>query len=216
MRIYYIHIYFDAMNEPTSPFIQYLKAHGGYARTRDLRSFGLQSRQIKALVDDKTLLKMRHGYYKLAGMPMYEHYQLVDVCTAKTQVVIALASALEFYDLTTYSPSEITIALPHNYTYGTFKKSDLPVKVYYFPKIYYEAGLEPVKLKSGSIRIYNKEKTICDMFRYRKTFGEDIALEGLRNYLGSKKANIQLLQKYAKICGVSTIISPYIKAMVAR
>ena len=162
------------------------------------------------------LLKMRHGYYKFAGMPIYEHSQLVDVCAAKEQVIIALASALEFYNLTTHSPSEITVALPHNYTYGTLKKSNLPVKVYYFPKNYYEAGLQTLKLKSGSIRIYDKEKTICDMFRYRKTFGEDIALEGLRNYLSSKKANIQLLQKFAKICGVSTIINPYIKALVAR
>jgi hypothetical protein len=54
------------------------------------------------------------------------------------------------------------------------------------------------------------------MFRYRKTFGEDIALEGLKNYIGAKKANIQLLQEYAQICSVSTIINPYIKAMVAR
>lgn len=193
-----------------------MKAHNGYARTRDLRSLGLQSRQIRALVEDKTLLKVRHGYYKLAGTPMYEHSQLVDICTAKSQAVIALASALEFYGLTTYSPSEITIAFPHNYSYRTFKKSDLPVKVYYFPKSYYEAGIETLKLKAGTIRIYSKEKTICDMFRYRKTFGEDIALEGLKNYLSARKANIQLLQKCAQICDVNTIINPYIKAMVVR
>ncbi|MBX7138876.1 MAG: type IV toxin-antitoxin system AbiEi family antitoxin domain-containing protein [Oligoflexia bacterium] len=204
------------MNKKQPPLIQFMKAHNGYARTMDLRSLGLQSRQIRALVEDKTLLKVRHGYYKFAGAPMYEHSQLVDICTAKSQAVIALASALEFFGLTTYSPSEITIALPHNYTYGTFKKSDLPVKVYYFPKSYYEAGLETLKIKAGTIKIFSKEKTICDMFRYRKTFGEDIALEGLKNYLGAKKANIQLLQKYAQICGVSTIINPYIKAMVAR
>lgn len=193
-----------------------MKARNNYARTSDLHTLGFQSRQIKALVEDNTLLKVRHGYYKLAGTPMYEHSQLVDVCFTKSQAVIALASALEFYGLTTYSPSEITIALPHNYIYATFKKSDLPVKVYYFPKSYYEAGLETLKIKAGTIRIYNKEKTICDMFRYRKTFGEDIALEGLKNYLGAKNANIQLLQKYAQNCGVSTILNPYIKAMVAR
>jgi len=204
------------MNQKLSPFIQFMKAHNGYARTKDLRSLGLQSRQIRALVEEKTLLKVRHGYYKLAGTPMYEHSQLVDICTAKSQAVIALASALEFYGLTTYSPSEITIALPHNYSYGTFKKSDLPVKVYYFPKSYYEAGIETLKLKAGTIRIYGKEKTICDMFRYRKTFGEDVALEGLKNYLSARKANIQLLQKYAQICDVNTIINPYIKAMVVR
>jgi predicted transcriptional regulator of viral defense system len=204
------------MQRTTSSFIQHLKTLGGYARTRDLRQLGLQSRQIKKLVDNKTLLKMSRGYYKLAGMPMYEHSQLIDVCTVKKQAVIALASALEFHDLTTYSPSEITIALPHNYTYDTFKNSDLPVKIFYFPKSYYEAGLQTVQLKSGALRIYDKEKTICDMFRYRKTFGEDIALEGLRNYLGSRKANIHLLQHYAKICGVSTIINPYIRAFASR
>lgn len=204
------------MNQKPSPYRQFMKAHNGYARTKDLRSLGLQSRQIRALVEDKTLLKVRHGYYKLAGTPMYEHSQLVDICTAKSQAVIALASALEFYGLTTYSPSEITIAFPHNYSYGTFKKSDLPVKVYYFPKSYYEAGIETLKLNAGAIRIYSKEKTVCDMFRYRKTFGEDIALEGLKNYLSARKANIQLLQKYAQICDVNTIINPYIKAMVVR
>ncbi len=204
------------MNQTLLPFIKFMQAHNGYARTKDLRSLGLQSRQIRALIEDKTLLKVRHGYYKLAGTPMYEHSQLVDICTAKSQAVIALASALEFHGLTTYSPSEITIALPHNYSYGTFKKSDLPVKVYYFPKSYYEAGIETLKLKAGTIRIYGKEKTICDMFRYRKTFGEDIALEGLKNYLSARKANIQLLQKYAQTCDVNTIINPYIKAMVAR
>jgi predicted transcriptional regulator of viral defense system len=204
------------MNQKLPSFIKFMKTHDGYARTKDLRSLGLQSRQIRALIEDETLLKVRHGYYKLAGTPMYEHSQLVDICTAKSQAVIAIASALEFYGLTTYSPSEITIALPHNYSYGTFKKSDLPVKVYYFPKSYYEAGIETLKLKAGTIRIYSKEKTICDMFRYRKTFGEDIALEGLKNYLSARKANIQLLQKYAQICDVNTIINPYIKAMVAR
>lgn len=204
------------MNRQQSPFIHYMKAHNGYAHTSDLRKFGLQNRQIRALVDDRTLLKVRHGLYKLSTTPLYEHSQLVDVCTAKPQAVIALASALEFFGLTTYSPSKITIALPRNYTYATFQKSNLPVKVYYFPQSYYSPGIERVKTKGGEIQIYSKEKTICDMFRYRKTFGEDVALEGLKNYLMAKKANILLLQKYAIICNVSSIMTPYIKAIVAR
>ena len=196
--------------------IKYFKAHSSYARTKDLRKVGLQSRQIASLVKDGTILQIKHGLYRFAGSPLYEHSELVDICTAKTQAVIALVSALEFHGLTTYMPSKITIALPHNFTYATFKKSNLPVKVYYFPKRYYGEGIELVKLKNGTIHIYSREKTVCDMFRYRKTFGEDLALEGLKNYLATKKANIQLLQTFAVICNVSTIITPYIKAMVAR
>lgn len=204
------------MNKLKSAIIEYLESHNGYAKTRDLRRLGLQVRQISALVKDGTLSKIKRGLYKLSDTPIYEHSQLVDICIAKPQAVIALASALEYYSLTTYSPSEITIALPHNYSYPTFKGSTLPVKVYYFPKSYYEHGIETVKTKGGTIQIYSKEKTICDMFRYRKTFGDDIALEGLKNYLTTKNANIQLLQRYAALCNVTSIITPYIKAMVMR
>jgi hypothetical protein len=63
--------------------------------------------------------------------------------------------------------------------------------------------------------MYNKEKTICDMFRYRKKIGEDLALEALKNYLRGKGSNIKKLHQYAVICRVKTIIVPYIKAMVS-
>jgi hypothetical protein len=66
------------------------------------------------------------------------------------------------------------------------------------------------------IKIYNKEKTICDMFRYRNKYGEDLALEGLKNYLSHKEANVNKLRKYAEICQVKTIMMPYLKALVRQ
>ncbi len=44
-------------------------------------------------------------------------------------------------------------------------------------------GIEVIDTPYGPIKIYNREKTICDMFRYRKKLGEDIALEALKNYI---------------------------------
>jgi hypothetical protein len=54
------------------------------------------------------------------------------------------------------------------------------------------------------------------MFRYRNKLGEDLALEGLRNYLNRKDADIAKLREYASICRVETIIMPYLKALVSR
>jgi len=204
------------MKDSRKKVTKWLQSHHSYADTQDLRSLGIQSRQISALVADGILVKVRRGLYKLSDAPVYEHSQLVEICIAQPKAVIALASALEFHGLSTYSPSEITIALPRNYSFVSFEKTNLPIKAYYFPKSYYEHGIEANKIKGGAVRVYSKEKTVCDMFRYRKTFGDDIALEGLKNYLATKKANIQLLHQYAVLCNVSTIITPYIKAMVAR
>ena len=54
------------------------------------------------------------------------------------------------------------------------------------------------------------------MFRYRNKYGEDLALEGLKNYLSHKEANVNKLRKYAEICQVKTIMMPYLKALVRQ
>ena len=91
-----------------------------------------------------------------------------------------------------------------------------PVKVFYFRDRFYVPGIEQVQTPLGLIKIYNMEKTICDMFRYRKKLGEDLAIEGLKNYLKRKDANINRLREYAKICHVKTVLFPYLKAMLVR
>jgi hypothetical protein len=63
--------------------------------------------------------------------------------------------------------------------------------------------------------MYNKEKTICDMFRYRNKIGENLALEALKNYLRRKDSNIKKLNEFAIVCRVKTVMLPYIKAMVS-
>ena len=52
------------------------------------------------------------------------------------------------------------------------------------------------------------------MFRYRKKFGEDIALEALKNYISYKQADFHKLMEFAVICQVKTTISPYLRALL--
>ena len=58
-------------------------------------------------------------------------------------------------------------------------------------------------------------KTICDMFRYRRELGEDLALEALKTYLKLKDASTTRLLEYASICQARTVMMPYLKALVS-
>jgi predicted transcriptional regulator of viral defense system len=139
---------------------------------------------------------------------------IMDVCRAIPEGVICLASALELYGLTTFNPSEIYVAIPN-----ASKKPKIaypPVKIFYFRDRFYGAGIEKVKAGDVTVNIYNREKTICDVFRYRNKIGEDIALEGLKNYMLRKDANINKLREYAEICRVKTIMMPYLKALIKQ
>ncbi len=188
------------------------KTHNGFARMQELRNNGIQTRTIAKAIADGTIEKIKPGLYKLVDYPWDEHGSFADVCNSHNKAVICLTSAASYYDLTTFNPSYITVAVPHN-TPG-FKLEYPPIQVYYFPHKYYETGINEIGTKSGQIKIYNREKTICDLFRYRNKIGDDIVIESLKNYLKLKKRDINKLIDYAETLSVKEKILPYVKAIV--
>ncbi|MBN2413379.1 type IV toxin-antitoxin system AbiEi family antitoxin domain-containing protein [candidate division KSB1 bacterium] len=189
---------------------------GGYARMKDLKAASVQPRDIKRLLEQGYIEKVKPGLYKLPNLPEIDGipHSFIDVCNAIPKGVICLLSALSYYDFTTFSPAEIYVALP-NYE----KPSQIeypPTRIFYFRDINYKTGINTMETSYGSIRIYNPEKTICDMFRLRNSLGEDVALEGLKNYLKTKQSNISRLLEYAQTGRIKTIITPYMKAMITE
>ena len=183
---------------------------------KDLKHAGFHSRKIKQILEQGKIEKIKPGLYRLSNMYNIGDVpqSFIDVCTSMQKGVICLISALEFHQLSTINPSEIYLALPNSDKQNNINFP--PVKVFYFRKRFYEPGIEVKITKSGTFKIYNTEKTICDMFRYRNKLGEDLALEGLKNYLKRKDANLSKLRDFAITCQVKTVMLPYLKAMVVE
>ena len=182
---------------------------------KDLKASSIHTRDIAHLLQENIIEKVKPGLYRLSNLPQEDNISIsfIDVCRAIPKGVICLLSALEFHDLTTFNPSEIYIAIPNSIK--GVKIEYPPVRVYYFRDRFYDCGIETVVTSIGEVRIYNQEKTICDMFRYRHKLGEDVALEGLKNYLKRNHADIQKLTEYAERCQVKKVLLPYIKALIA-
>jgi predicted transcriptional regulator of viral defense system len=190
--------------------VDYIKHKGGYARQTEFREHGFQSRDITKLFEEGILEKVKPGLYKLAESDTTSGF--VDVSKAVPNGVIALASALAYHELTTFNPSKIHLAIPNDEKPP--KLNFPPVEIYYFRKSQYSSGIQEIPMKGHQVKMYSKEKTVCDMFRYRNKLGEDLALEGLKNYLELPDANLNKLQKYLEICRVKTVMKPYLKALV--
>jgi predicted transcriptional regulator of viral defense system len=184
----------------------------GYLRMKDIKNAGIHTRRVAEALREGYIEKIKPGLYKLIDYPWDEYTSFLDISKVTNKAVICLASASAYYGLTTFNPSENEIAVPHNTP--RFNLEYPPVKVYYFPDKLYEAGIKIVKKKNGTFKVYNMEKTIADLFRYRNKIGEDIVIESLKNYLSSKNKNINRLLEFAEICNVKKIILPYIKAVV--
>lgn len=192
----------------------YLSAAGGYARMKELRASGFQTRDIAELVAQGHIERVKPGLYRLADHGEADEYAgLTEVCRALPDGVICLLSALDYHGLTTFNPSEVYVAIPHE-----AKPPRLfypPIKPFFFRERFYTPAIEHIKTPGGEIRVYSREKTICDMFRYRQKLGEDLALEALKMYLKLNDASTTRLLEYATVCQARTVMMPYLKALVA-
>jgi hypothetical protein len=64
-----------------------------------------------------------------------------------------------------------------------------------------------------SVRVYSAAKTVADCFKFRNKIGLDVAIEALKDCLRQKKATIDEIYSYAKVCRVSNVIRPYMDAL---
>ena len=58
---------------------------------------------------------------------------------------------------------------------------------------------------------YNIPKTIAGCFKYRNKLRIDGAVEALKGVMLNKRATVDELLKYAEICRVRQIITPYME-----
>ncbi|MBF0430877.1 MAG: type IV toxin-antitoxin system AbiEi family antitoxin domain-containing protein [Fibrobacteria bacterium] len=197
--------------------IDFFKKNGGYARMKELKDASFHTRDIAKLIQNGILERIKPGIYRLSEIAVNgdEYFQMVDICTAFPKAVICLASALDMYDLSTFYPSEMYVAVPHNTRIPKIEYP--PMRVFFFNEKCYKLGIETVKARYGQFNVYDTEKTICDMFKYRKKIGEDLAIEGLQNYMRTRKGrDLNKLMKYADVCRVKAVMSPYIKAILEQ
>jgi predicted transcriptional regulator of viral defense system len=188
------------------------RAGDGFVRTKDLLSAGIHRRDIKKIREEGRIIRVKRGLYRLADIPLISNQGFIDLTHAIPEGIVCLLSALSYYELTTFNPSIISMALCRGSRVPKIEYP--PVEFYCFSRKQFEAGIDEITIGGNKIRIYCPEKTICDCFRYRNKLGLDIAKEGLSEYLKRKDRNLEQLLEYAEICRIKSLLETWLHAMV--
>lgn len=202
---------------PSPPFpsavdaaIRVFRARGGTLRTSDAISRGIHPRTLYAMRDTGVVDQLSRGLFRLADLPPLDHPDLVPIALRVPQGVICLLSALSFHDLTTQIPHEVYLAVPRGANRPRLDHP--PVRLFWFTGQAFSEGIEDHALDGIDVRVYGAAKSVADCFKYRNKLGIDVAVEALRLYLRSKRANVDDLLHFAHICRVERTIRPYIEA----
>jgi hypothetical protein len=74
-------------------------------------------------------------------------------------------------------------------------------------------GIEEHRVEAVPVRVYSAAKTVADCFKFRNKIGLDVAIEALRDSVRQKKASVNAIYRYAKVCRVSNVMRPYMESL---
>jgi len=187
---------------------QLAEQYGSILKASDLTNSGLSFKQIRRLVEAGELEKLDRGLYRLPGQPYDERLELARRIPTG---VYCLYSACFLHELSDFVPSEQHLAVPKKSRYVL--PDYPPVKLYYWEETPYQLGIADYPLDGGSIRVYDPEKTVCDLFRLHTKTG-DLAVEALKNYLLRPERKLAKLHEYARLLRVGKVLIPYLSALL--
>lgn len=186
--------------------------NNGILRASKAIELGVPKHTLYEMIKTGELVREAQGIYRLSETPMPGNPDLLNISLRVSKAVFCLISALYFHELTTQIPHAVYFALPRDVK--TPKIQHPPIRVFHFSEKSYQAGIIEHILDGVKVKIYDREKTIADCFKFREKIGMDVALEAVKDYLRQPKVNMSLLMKYARINRVEKIIRPYLEALI--
>ena len=107
-----------------------------------------------------------------------------------------------FHDLTTQIPNTVAVAV---------KRGDHRPRGTSPPS--YASGIETHAMDGVDVKIYSREKTLADCFKFRNRIGMAIVLEALHLYRGGPRRVDELL-RHARTCRMEQVMRPYLEAVL--
>jgi len=187
-----------------------LKKKNGMLLTKDIIEAGISKQLLTTYVRQGYIERVGHGVYLSNDALVDEMYALQ---VRSSLAVFSHETALFHHDLSDRDPLNYTITIPTGYNASKFKENG--IEVYYVKRELLELGLIVGKTVFGrDVRIYDKERTICDVIRSRNNMDISIVNDSLKRYIASKDKDISKLLKYAKAFKIDKVLRTYLEVLL--
>ena len=170
--------------------------------------------QLRRLIKSHKLERVQKGIYAFRDIDEPDD-DMAFVQQFYPKAVMSVFTAASFYGLTTIIPRSVQITLPSSGTRHLARPEYPSIEFFFTSDKTMEVGLETITVENHPIRIYDRERVVCDMFRYLSRLGLDAAIEIFKNYMkDKKKRDVDKLIKYSRQLRVYKYISQYVEVYI--
>jgi predicted transcriptional regulator of viral defense system len=159
------------------------------------------------MVEEGIISKIKTGYYELTDYIVKEE---VIIARLFPKAVIFLESALMYYEYTDRIPLAWQIAVD-KYSKTTQYDIDYPIiEPFYIQPKFIELGVDEIQIENVMLKIYDRDRTICDVLRYEKKLEKEVFNNAVKHYIKDPKKNVRKLLEYANILNIMKKTQTYI------
>ena len=173
--------------------------------TAELLEAKLYYADIKQLLDEGFIERLRRGYYH--WIEDDGESEIVIINRLFPDAVLCMETALFYYQYSDRNPSEWSFAIDKNVS-KLRTNIDYPfIKAYRMERQLLTLGETNGEIDHHTVRIYDRDRTICDVLRNMNKMDKEIFNKAIQGYVADTKKSISNLMKYAQVLRVQKKVS---------
>ena len=172
--------------------------NGGYITREDIDKAEISSWFLSDFVRKNKLVKIAPGYYVCESYFADDYYVLQR---RYPKYIFSDMSALFLHHLTDKIPTDIEVVAPQGYHPFRNRIDNLSIRRISNDEVY-NLGITEIETPFGNkVRVYDEERTICDVIKYRDRYDGETFIKAIKLY--KRKTNNQTkLFKYARTMNI--------------
>ena len=192
----------------TQHYKEIFDRYGGMMRTTQLAEEKVFYLQRQKLIEEGYIEKVRRGYYQWIDHEDFS--ETGTVIRLFPDAILCMDTALRYYGYSDRTPGDWHLAVSKDSGKSRFNIDYPFVKPYYIEPTVLELGLTRGNMDGYEIRIYDKDRVICDCLRYRNKMDKEIFNKAIQNYIADPEKSIPKLMEYADPLRVKKIVKDLI------
>lgn len=174
---------------------EFIYQNGGVVKKNQLNELGIDYRRILNFVEKGDLVRVKSGYYTVRLSDFSEDELIARLFP---DGVLNLESALYAYGYLERKPYGWKISVEKNTSKSRFKLDFPQVSPLYAEPETLEFGVTEITFGGAKMKIFEKERLICECLKYEDKMDRELFKEGLLTYIRDPKKDVAKLMKYAR------------------
>ena len=182
----------------------------GYLRTSQVLEKGISKPTLAEYVKKRNMERVAQGVY-LAEDAWLDDLYLLSLLNSR--IVFSHETALYLHGMMEREPRYTSVTVKAGYNASHLRHKG--VRVYQVKPDLAELGIVEVQTRFGNkVRVYDKERTICDILRYKETMDVQIFQYAMKEYMADSQKKLSRLMTYAKKFQIESAMRTYTEVML--